>query len=176
MQVMSASCAVLWENSVMGHGMLRVLALRSRHRKPSHGSALFAEPFNTSVVEVQVLQPAIELAEEGFPVAPVTAYHWAATSMELRGPGKAAFLNPEGDPPGAGEIQRNPDLGRTFRSVAERGAPEGGVFISHVLMSKAARLLSITEVDLLQACHVPLGGSGGQSNPAPDRFVATRPV
>ena len=73
----------------------------------------------------QVLQPAIELAEDGFPVAPVTAYQWAATSMELRGPGKAAFLNPKGDPPGAGEIQRNSDLGRTFRSVAEHGALEG---------------------------------------------------
>ncbi|CAK0786946.1 hypothetical protein CVIRNUC_010160 [Coccomyxa viridis] len=73
----------------------------------------------------QVLQPAIELAEEGFPVAPVTAYHWQAASMELRGPGKAAFLNPQGRAPGAGEIQKNPDLGRTFRSVAEHGAHEG---------------------------------------------------
>ena len=82
-------------------------------------------PLHNHLLCMQVLQPGIELAEEGFPVAPVTAYHWKATSMELRGPGKAAFLNPEGNAPGAGEIQRNPDLGATFRSVAEHGALEG---------------------------------------------------
>lgn len=80
-----------------------------------------------NAVATQVLQPAIELAEEGFPVAPVTAYHWGATSMELKGPGKAAFLTPDGDAPRAGEIQKNPDLGRTFRSVAEHGALEGAL-------------------------------------------------
>ena len=74
---------------------------------------------------LQVLQPAIQLAEEGVPVAPVTAYHWQAASMELRGPGKEAFLNPEGRAPSAGETQKNPGLGRTFRSVAEHGALEG---------------------------------------------------
>ena len=86
---------------------------------------VIGERGHIAVMMMQVLQPAIELAEEGFPVAPVTAYHWQAASMELRGPGKAAFLNPEGRAPSAGEIQKNPDLGRTFRSVAEHGALEG---------------------------------------------------
>ena len=63
------------------------------------------------MMTVQVLQPAVELAEEGFPVAPVTAYHWQAASMELRGPGKAAFLNPEGRAPGAGRSRRTQTWG-----------------------------------------------------------------
>jgi gamma-glutamyltranspeptidase/glutathione hydrolase len=73
----------------------------------------------------QVLQPAIELAESGFPVSPVTAYHWEISAPQLRGPGKASLLNPEGRAPAAGEIQKNPDLAATFRTVAEHGAHEG---------------------------------------------------
>lgn len=72
-----------------------------------------------------MLQPAIELAEQGFPVSPVTAYHWEISAPQLRGPGKAAFLTPDGRAPAAGEIQRNPDLGATFRSLAKHGALEG---------------------------------------------------
>ena len=83
---------------------------------------------------MQVLQPAIELAEQGFPVSPVTAYHWDISLPQLRGPGKAAFLTPDGRAPAAGEIQRNPDLGRTFRSLAEHGALEGGCFLQIVLL------------------------------------------
>jgi gamma-glutamyltranspeptidase len=73
----------------------------------------------------QVLQPAIELAEQGFPVSPVTAYHWDISAPQLRGPGKISLLNPEGRAPRAGEIQRNPDLATTFRTLAEHGALEG---------------------------------------------------
>lgn len=32
-----------------------------------------------------VLAPSIELAQHGFPVAPVTAYHWEAGMAQLRG-------------------------------------------------------------------------------------------
>jgi len=80
----------------------------------------------------QVLQPGIELAEQGFPVAPVTAYHWAESVPQLRGPGKAAFLTANGCAPAAGEIQKNPHLGATFRSLAEHGALEGGILTSGV--------------------------------------------
>ncbi|BDA50498.1 Glutathione hydrolase proenzyme [Coccomyxa sp. Obi] len=80
--------------------------------------------FGTLSLE-QVLQPAIELAEQGFPVSPVTAYHWEISTPQLRGPGKAAFLTPDGRAPAAGEIQRNPDLAATFRSLAKHGALEG---------------------------------------------------
>ena len=112
---------------------------------------------------LQVLQPAIELAEDGFPVAPVTAYHWAATSMELRGPGRAAFLNPDGDPPNAGEIQRNPDLGRTFRSVAEHGALEGGVGVFVCFTPKAAHRPAHADRSLLKDCIATAGGPPGHN-------------
>ncbi|MHC4607446.1 MAG: gamma-glutamyltransferase family protein [Planctomycetota bacterium] len=64
-----------------------------------------------------VLAPAIGLAEEGFPVAPITAHFWAAgagrlTSDEMKIDGRA---------PRAGETFRNPGLARTFRAVADGG-------------------------------------------------------
>lgn len=45
--------------------------------------------------------------------------------MEASGTGAKAFLGPDGKPPRAGQLQRNPDLAATFRGVAERGALEG---------------------------------------------------
>ena len=70
----------------------------------------------------EVLAPAIRLAEEGFPVAPNTAYFWGRGSERQR----AIALNGheltiEGRGPQEGEIFRNPGLARTFRKVAEGG-------------------------------------------------------
>jgi gamma-glutamyltranspeptidase/glutathione hydrolase len=68
-----------------------------------------------------ILSPAIWLAEEGFPVAPLTAYYWAkAISLLQHSPGGMA-LTVAGRAPHAGEIFRNPGLARTFRNVAEGG-------------------------------------------------------
>jgi gamma-glutamyltranspeptidase/glutathione hydrolase len=70
-----------------------------------------------------VLAPAIELAEEGYPVAPMTAGLWrgAVVRQLSRCPGAAELLI-DGRAPHAGEIFRNPTLARTFRAVAEGGA------------------------------------------------------
>ncbi len=69
-----------------------------------------------------VLAPAIRLAEEGFPVAPVTAYFWArGVERQLRHAPNGHELTIAGRAPRAGEIFRNPGLARTFRAVAERG-------------------------------------------------------
>ncbi|KAK9835342.1 hypothetical protein WJX81_003771 [Elliptochloris bilobata] len=76
----------------------------------------------------EVLQPAIELAENSFPVSPVTAHQWAEDAvplMKASGAAAGAFLGPDGRPPRAGQLQRNPDLAATFRSVAQHGALEG---------------------------------------------------
>ncbi|MFP6606319.1 MAG: gamma-glutamyltransferase family protein [Myxococcota bacterium] len=69
-----------------------------------------------------VLTPAIELAEDGYPVAPMTAGLWrSAVERQLsRCPGGAELLL-DGRAPNAGEIFRNPTLGRTFRRIAEGG-------------------------------------------------------
>ncbi|MBL8046156.1 MAG: gamma-glutamyltransferase family protein [Anaerolineales bacterium] len=72
----------------------------------------------------EILQPAIELAEHGFPVAPLTAHFWARGAerqLKTARGGQALLIN--GHAPRAGEIFRNPGLARTFRAVAE-GGPE----------------------------------------------------
>ena len=70
----------------------------------------------------EVLAPAIRLAEEGFPVAPNTAYFWGRGAERQLGKAlNGGELTLEGRAPQAGEIFRNPGLARTFRKVAEGG-------------------------------------------------------
>jgi len=70
----------------------------------------------------QVLAPAIRLAEEGFPVAPLTAYFWSrGVEKQLREAPGGLELTINGNAPQPGEIFRNPGLARTFRTVAESG-------------------------------------------------------
>ena len=78
-----------------------------------HGSLTLAE----------VLEPAIRLAEEGFPVSPIIAAQWALEVEKLqRDEGaRATFLVDGARAPAAGEWFRNPDLAATFRLVAEHG-------------------------------------------------------
>ena len=69
----------------------------------------------------EVLAPAIELAEGGFPVSPITARAWASGVHLLKsGPyGDEMLLN--GRAPGAGETIRNPTLANSMTEVAEHG-------------------------------------------------------
>ena len=71
---------------------------------------------------VEILAPAIRLAEEGFPVAPLTAHFWqrGAENQLASAPGGRA-LTLDGRGPRAGEIFRNPGLARAFRAIAEGG-------------------------------------------------------
>ena len=70
----------------------------------------------------RILVPAIHLAEEGFPVTPITAYFWqrGAERQLAQAPG-GRELTIEGRGPRPGEIFRNPGLARTLRAVAEGG-------------------------------------------------------
>ena len=109
-----------------------------------------------------VLEPAIRLAEEGFPVAPVVAYHWAAQAELLRrnarseGAGLNELLVADGDAPkGAraprvGEIWRNPMLAATLREVAAGGkrAFYGGRVGAAIARLVAAQGGLMTEADL----------------------------
>ncbi|MEK7784011.1 MAG: gamma-glutamyltransferase family protein, partial [Chloroflexota bacterium] len=63
-----------------------------------------------------ILAPAIRLAEEGFPVAPLTSYFWSRSASRID---RSLTIDRRG--PKAGELFRNPGLGRTFRAVAEGG-------------------------------------------------------
>ncbi len=70
----------------------------------------------------KVLAPAIRLAEDGFPVAPLTAYFWSrGADRQLKSAPGGAELTIDGRAPNAGEIFHNPGLARTFRAVAEGG-------------------------------------------------------
>ncbi len=70
----------------------------------------------------QILAPAIRLAEEGFPVAPITAHFWErGVERQLRHALGGLALTIDGRAPRAGEIFRNPGLARTLRIVAEGG-------------------------------------------------------
>ncbi len=69
-----------------------------------------------------LLAPAIQLAEEGFPVAPLTAYAWqAGVQRQLKSALNGNELMTQGRGPQAGEIFKNPGLARTFRRIAEGG-------------------------------------------------------
>jgi gamma-glutamyltranspeptidase/glutathione hydrolase len=69
-----------------------------------------------------VLAPAISLAEEGFPVAPITAHFWrlGARHQLTNSPG-GRELTVDGRGPEAGETVRLPTLAATLRAVAEGG-------------------------------------------------------
>ncbi len=70
----------------------------------------------------RILAPAIRLAEEGVPIAPLTAYFWQrGAERQLRTAPGGLELTLDGRGPRAGELFRNPGLGRTLRAVAEGG-------------------------------------------------------
>jgi len=68
-----------------------------------------------------VLAPAIRLAEDGFPVAPVTAFFWGRSEERLRTALNGVEMTIEGRAPRPGELFRNRGLAKTLRSVAEGG-------------------------------------------------------
>ena len=69
-----------------------------------------------------ILAPAIRLAQEGFPVAPVTAHFWQrGAERQLRTAPGGQELTIEGRGPQPGEIFRNPGLGRSLQQIAEGG-------------------------------------------------------
>jgi len=67
----------------------------------------------------QVLAPAIELAENGFPLSEAGAREIAGSKKILKYPTTVKVYLPNGQPPKAGEIFRNPDLARTFKKLVE---------------------------------------------------------
>ena len=77
-----------------------------------------------------LLEPAAQLAEEGFPVAPVTSFHWRNGMRQI------AKWIPDGEQtlplsingregPMPGDVIQNPDLARVLRELGDKGAKEG---------------------------------------------------
>jgi len=70
----------------------------------------------------EILTPAIRLASEGFPVAPLTSHYWKrGAERQLKSAPNGHELTIDGRGPNAGEIFRNPGLARTFEAIARGG-------------------------------------------------------
>merc|ERR1712000_455121 len=77
----------------------------------------------------QILTPAIELAERGYPISEVSSRMWTAGAKALQkaSPNYAELLKADPSAPNGyrgpypGELIRNPNLARTFRTLAKEG-------------------------------------------------------
>ena len=72
----------------------------------------------------KLFEPAIKLADDGFPVSP-RLHWWLDTGKDFlsSSPDLAAhFYKPDGAPLQVGEMLKSPELARTLRAIADRGA------------------------------------------------------
>ncbi len=68
------------------------------------------------------LAPAIQFADEGFPLSPVIAGDWGRAAARMKDkPGFADVFMPGGRAPTEGEIFRNPALANSLRQIAKGG-------------------------------------------------------
>ncbi|KAH7384491.1 nucleophile aminohydrolase [Pyrenochaeta sp. MPI-SDFR-AT-0127] len=88
------------------------------------------ERFGSGKVTLEdVLGPAIELAEKGFPVSELSATFWAASEAALRksSPNGHEMLKKDSTAkdgcraPKAGEVMKNPTIANTFKLLAKQG-------------------------------------------------------
>ncbi len=71
----------------------------------------------------ELFEPAIKLAEDGFPVAPVIAGYWRGAQDRLaESPEAKATYLVDGQAPAEGDVFRNPRLAKTYRLIATQGA------------------------------------------------------
>ncbi|SEA28824.1 gamma-glutamyltransferase 2. Threonine peptidase. MEROPS family T03 [Microbulbifer marinus] len=69
-----------------------------------------------------ILAPAIDYAEQGFPVTQLVAYYWNRSVPLLeKYPGFRETYMPGGKAPQEGDLFRNPRLAKTYRQIAEGG-------------------------------------------------------
>ncbi|XP_040283961.1 glutathione hydrolase-like YwrD proenzyme isoform X1 [Bufo bufo] len=71
----------------------------------------------------EILQPAIGLAESGFPVSEVSAFLWSFGAQKLQSPSNkfGADLLIGGQSPQHGQLFRNPSLANTFKALSKHG-------------------------------------------------------
>src|SRR6185369_16402124 len=77
----------------------------------------------------EILAPAIDYAQNGFPVSPAIALGWqgSARTLSATPEATAAFLIADGDRhrgPAIGEMMRNKRMAATLKLVAEKGPDE----------------------------------------------------
>jgi gamma-glutamyltranspeptidase/glutathione hydrolase len=98
-----------------------------------------------------VLESAIDLASNGFPVGTVCAEQWSHT--QIQGEEAARVLQPNGCPPKAGQIFTNPELANTFRRLGELGAKEGfySGFVADAIVDAVREFGGVLDHEDLQA-------------------------
>lgn len=71
----------------------------------------------------QVLKPSIEICEDGFPVSEITARQWIESEGLLKkdSTNGSELLLPDGKAPRAGQVFKNPRLGKVLREIASKG-------------------------------------------------------
>ena len=70
----------------------------------------------------QVLEPAVRLARDGFPVSEFVAFGWAGGARVLKDfPNFGKTFLPGGKPPEKASVFKNPDLARTYTKLGEQG-------------------------------------------------------
>ncbi|KAK4250649.1 gamma-glutamyltranspeptidase [Corynascus novoguineensis] len=118
----------------LADGVVGEIPLSSIHAVTVPGAAAgwvdTVERFGSGKLSLeQILAPAIELGEKGFPVSEDAAFFWTRGEDALRkaSPNFAEILKadpsaPDGvRAPRAGDIMKNPTLARTFRTLATEG-------------------------------------------------------
>jgi len=83
----------------------------------------------------QLLEPAAKLAEDGFPISPLTSFYWSSGLPLVKrwfdnaGDGEVSAvplsMDGRGRGPKPGEIFRNPDLAAVLRSLGKHGSRKG---------------------------------------------------
>lgn len=100
----------------------------------------------------RALDPAIRLADDGFPVSPIIAREWAVFAAGLDSGGRRALLIDGTRAPAAGEWFTNPDMARSLRALAAKGpgAFYGGALGRAVVDGLRARGGFLTLDDLVR--------------------------
>ena len=100
----------------------RLTAIFDAHRAAATWVDTVQEFGSGKLTLQEILTPAINLAENGYPVEPCTAYYWKNSEQLLRTAspnGDEMLLN--GQAPAEGEVMRMPNLAQTFREVGANG-------------------------------------------------------
>ena len=69
----------------------------------------------------ELLEPAAILAEDGFPVGPITAYHWSEGAQTMLYAHAQPGEHPLAIQPTVGQLVKNPDLAQVLRELGQDG-------------------------------------------------------
>jgi gamma-glutamyltranspeptidase/glutathione hydrolase len=115
------------------------------------------EKFGTLTID-EVLQPAIKLAENGYPVSPIIAHLWENGEAQLRNGPNAKELLLNNRAPEVGEIIKLPTLAKTMKLIVQfgkKGFYEGEVATSIInFLESVGNVMSLDDLKNHQSTEV----------------------